>query len=175
MEDASTFFDESLKQLSRASVERSHQMREVVLSTTLPSARILILRNFEQENHTLLFYTDSRTQKCAEIKEMDSVHLLAYDDKKRLQIRMSGKAKIITSGPTFETHKEKALTYSRDYSSILKPSTTQETNEVSFGQENYFCLIEIRVDSYDVLKLQKPYHLRVKAYREAFDARWVTP
>ena len=56
---------------------------------------VLLIREFDKDNLSLRFHTDSRSTKLFEISSNKNISLLGYDSKNKLQIRISGEAEII--------------------------------------------------------------------------------
>jgi pyridoxamine 5'-phosphate oxidase len=60
------------------------------------SMRTVILRQFSLPDRILVCYTDSRAPKVKEIEDCNNVIWLFYHPKKKIQLRMSGKASLHT-------------------------------------------------------------------------------
>ena len=56
--------------------------------------RTVVLRKVIREDHTIVFHTDIRSQKIAELKSNNKLFLHIYDKKNKIQIQAEGKAKI---------------------------------------------------------------------------------
>lgn len=79
-------------------VKRGHPFRYFTFATiqnNIPRLRTVVLRKLLPD-FTLLVYTDLRSQKVTDIKQNNNVSSLFYHPKKLLQIKIEGKAEIIT-------------------------------------------------------------------------------
>jgi pyridoxamine 5'-phosphate oxidase len=59
-----------------------------------PKVRTVVLRHTDSAARTLRFHTDLRTAKVAEVAQNPHVQVLAYDPGYKIQLRISGTAKI---------------------------------------------------------------------------------
>ena len=62
--------------------------------TGLPQQRILILRDCNWGNRQLRFHTDSRSDKVSQYGERAETSVLIYDEPAKIQIRLSGLARM---------------------------------------------------------------------------------
>lgn len=95
------------RQLRRASADRRHPWRVVALCTQGadgPAARSVILRQVQEDERRLVFYTDRRTAKLRELAQCDRVALLCWDAHHRQQLRMTGRAGVETDADTVARH-----------------------------------------------------------------------
>ena len=87
--------------LSRGVNDRKSNFHHTTLCTvdknSRPQARTVIFRNFDTEKFYLYIHSDFRSKKINEIKKNSHVSLLFYDDKKKIQLRVRGLAKIEAS------------------------------------------------------------------------------
>ena len=59
-----------------------------------PTARTMILRGVAAESRTLIFYSDIRATKIAEWRDRSDVCVIAYDDREKIQLRISGRVSL---------------------------------------------------------------------------------
>jgi hypothetical protein len=65
-----------------------------VTSTGAPRARTIVLRGLDPAEPRLLFHTDRRAAKVADIAASPAVSLLFYDPETRVQLRAEGRARL---------------------------------------------------------------------------------
>jgi len=81
--------------------KRESKFHNVVLNTigleSRPEARTVVIRKFCRDELTLNIHSDKRSRKIKEIKTNNNVSLNFYDDQKKIQLRVRGKAIIENS------------------------------------------------------------------------------
>jgi pyridoxamine 5'-phosphate oxidase len=84
--------------LEAALASRDAAWRTPVLATVSPTgaprARTIVLRSLDPAEAGLLFYTDQRAAKAADIAASPAVSLLFYDPETRVQLRAEGAARL---------------------------------------------------------------------------------
>ena len=94
-----TFFTELEIELRKGTSKKGHPFRYFTLATIgqgpIPRLRTVVLRRVS-EDFKLIFYTDRRSKKIQHIKENSSVSLLFYHPKQLLQLKIEGKADIVS-------------------------------------------------------------------------------
>lgn len=160
-----------------------------------PKSRTVVLRQFFHREWLILIHSDIRSKKIAEIKKNKNICFVFYDEKEKIQVRLSGQARIEKN---YNDAWEKLSTWSRRcYLSDLEPGSYSNIyhsgfnkkysqNAPSFedserGKENFCCII-CKIDSIEWLYLSSIGHRRAefKVKREQNDKiqiskRWVIP
>ena len=161
-------------ELINGSVKRGHPFKYITLGTLfgqIPHQRTVVLRKV-QPNFHLLFYTDRRSAKVNQIKENSAVSALFYHPKKMIQLQIEGKAEI-KENPELLQKIWKSIPdkSSRDYTTSFPPGTTNKNPEhiEYLVEDNHFCMVEIKPCHIEYLKLQRPYHHRIKFVRKGDD------
>jgi pyridoxamine 5'-phosphate oxidase len=67
-----------------------------------PSQRVMILREADWDKHRLRFHADSRSDKIAELAMHSDASVLFYDPEAKIQLRLSGQARIETESDLAE-------------------------------------------------------------------------
>jgi pyridoxamine 5'-phosphate oxidase len=117
--------------------------------------------------------TDKRTQKIKDIQNNSEFSALFYDSKKLLQIRIEGKAELITDKEQIATYWHTVQQSStKDYTTSIAPGIPiTNPEDVSYNiNENYFCPIRLIPKTIEYLRLNRPNHLRVLFTR--MDSDW---
>jgi pyridoxine/pyridoxamine 5'-phosphate oxidase len=162
-------------ELVRSNADQRHPFRFFYLSTQgkYPEVRMVVKRDFSHLDWSLLFFTDERSPKVAQIKERALVSALFYHPKKHLQLRMKGAAELI--GPEHEAYtqyveKVRESPAIKDYTSAEAPGTViMKESQLQHGQDLHFMAIRIRPVYLDLLQLGKEEHLRM-SYRQVAGA-----
>lgn len=185
------------RKIQRASLKRNDPFRTPVLATLnlrgWPSQRTLILREVKIPDHRILFHTDIRSEKIAELKENPRASLLFYHPRQQIQIRMDTLIQIHYQDELWEEQWQKTspgslkiyLTGKKpgipllpaDWAGIIPaPEKRFEKAELETGKTN-FAVLNNQVLGIDYLHLAPGGHLRASW---SFDAgsekgQWLVP
>ncbi|WP_299060969.1 pyridoxamine 5'-phosphate oxidase family protein [uncultured Polaribacter sp.] len=157
--------EEAKQELINGHVKKRHPFRYFVLSTLengKPKQRTVVLRKTLADS-SLVFFTDERTPKVKAIENNAAFSALFYDAKKLLQIRVEGKAAIITDKEQIASYWHTVQQASKkDYTTNVAPGTpTNNPDNVDYNPDkNYFCPIKLVPNSIEYLRLKRPNHLR---------------
>ena len=167
---------EEIKQaLVNGHSKKRHPFRYFVLATNeegKPRQRTVVLRKTLLDL-SLVIYTDKRTQKIRDIEHNSEFSALFYDSKKLLQIRIEGKAELITDKEQIATYWHTVQEASRkDYTRHIAPGTPiKSPDDVGYkSKENYFCPVKLIPNKIEYLRLKRPNHLRILFSR--IDTDW---
>lgn len=90
------------QELARATQDRHHAWRTPVLATLgldqHPNARTVVLRQARQPTDELVFFTDGRSPKVAELQAQPQATLVFWIPQLRWQLRVSARLQVLTSG-----------------------------------------------------------------------------
>lgn len=171
-----TFFQELELELRKGTSKKGHPFRYFTLATvglgSVARLRTVVLRRVS-EDFKLIFYTDRRSKKINHIKENNAVSLLFYHPKQLLQLKIEGRAKIITDPEELQKYWSGVQPTSRkDYTTNSAPGSpiSNPDNVEYLEDKNYFTIIEIELSKIEYLKLKRPNHLRVLFAKE--DGAW---
>lgn len=159
-------FEQLKTELFNGVNKKGHPFRYFTLATLnngRPKQRTVVLRKISKDLK-FTFYTDCRSPKIEQIKGNENVNLLFYHPKKRIQITIEGKATLITNSEITNTYWHGIPTHARkDYATSKAPgSSIDNTDAISYLEEEHnFCIVEIKAESIDFLKLQQPIHQRI--------------
>ncbi|MDO6820517.1 pyridoxamine 5'-phosphate oxidase family protein [Zobellia sp. 1_MG-2023] len=172
----SIFWDETLSEIKKGIAERRHPFRFFTLATMgksgTPSQRTVVFRHFN-DNLSLVFYTDKRSQKVKDIENKADVSLLFYHPENLLQIVIKGKASKITKPEILKEYWSAVPdSNKKDYTTQVAPgSIIKAPDTITYlDDRNHFCAIEIVPDTIEYLKLKRPNHIRVLFSKT--DASW---
>lgn len=104
--DLETFHDAAWSALSEAAGTNEAALRVLGLSTVgrdgAPQSRSVILRSVDFAQRACLFHTDIRSEKWQELSDFNRVCVLGYDPRARLQIRLTGTARLSAPGTALQ-------------------------------------------------------------------------
>ena len=169
------YLEEAKRELINGHAKKRHPFRNFVLATAengKPKQRTVVLRK-TVSNLSLVIYTDRRTQKVTDIQNNGAFSALFYDAKKLVQIRLEGKAELITDKTQIASYWHTVQQASRkDYTTQMAPGTPIKDPEMVGYQsdENYFCPLKLVPDTIEILRLGRPNHVRILFSRT--DADW---
>jgi pyridoxamine 5'-phosphate oxidase len=160
--------EEIWKTLVRATVDKKHPWRVVGFSTsgpTGPQVRSVILRGASTAERKLVFFTDSRSQKMADIAHDNRVALLFWNARNNTQLRVCGNAAPEASELTVNSHWDRIPEFARkDYATLSAPGTALHTAEggveLSLARAN-FTVLNVLVEQMELLQLDRNGHIRV--------------
>lgn len=160
------FLDEAKRELINGHSKKRHPFRYFALATNennKPRQRMVVLRK-TLSDLSLVIYTDKRTQKIKDIQNNSEFSALFYDPKKLLQIRVKGKAELLTDIEQIATYWHTIQQSSRkDYTTNIVPGTPiKNPDAVEYNlNENYFCPVKLIPSKIEYLRLKRPNHLRI--------------
>lgn len=166
------------RELARAASDRLHEWRIVTLANVAqgkPSLRSMVLREVNENRWQLLFYSDSRSPKVAQLKASPEAMLMVWSRELGWQVRMTTTVQVDDSSPAVSKHwaKVKASTNSQDYLAALPPGTPVQHFKTERGTREHFAVLTATVTALDWLELHAQGHRRA-----SFDGdghRWLTP
>jgi pyridoxamine 5'-phosphate oxidase len=169
------------RELERAAIERDHEWRVMAVATADQDGvdlRNLIVREVREHDNRLVFYTDSRSPKVAQITARKRGALLAWSRVLGWQVRLQVSLSVETSGRFVASRWErlKATAAAGDYLSPLPPGSPMEGLESqrgARGTRGYFAVVQAQVHKIDWLELHPDGHRR--AVFDEQGMRWVGP
>ncbi|WP_114748083.1 pyridoxamine 5'-phosphate oxidase family protein [Pleomorphovibrio marinus] len=183
--ELSQVFELFQAECSKAVIDPNHPFRFITLSTfgtEFPNSRYVVLRAINQD-FKVYFYTDSRSQKIAEIQKNPAVSLHLYHPEKKVQAKILGKASVHTMDEITAYHWKKVKGEARKaYCSIHKPGTKIDSPEQAHQwSENldarYFSILAINPRSVELLQLNGVEHLRAVFNKKngGWEFSWLAP
>lgn len=165
------------RRLAQAAMSPEDPFRTPVLATVgadgMPAARHVVLREVQAADARLTAWTDARSAKCADIAATGRAAWLFWDPAQRLQVRLAGHAEIIRSGPRCEaTWDAISTTRRREYLAIVAPGAILAADDPDRPAAPAFAILDSRVESADLLQLDRRGHRRARLTRTA-DSRWI--
>lgn len=167
------------RELAAATHDSAHGWRRQVLATRAgegADARTLVLRELDPEARLLLFYTDARSHKAAQVAQHPEGTIVAWCAALSWQLRMRVRLELEVQGLAVSSRWARlALTPgARDYMAPSAPGTPLEATASPLrAGRTHFALLGATVESIDWLELGDSGHRR--ASFDAAGARWLVP
>ena len=168
---------ETINLLANGASSRTSEFHQFVFSSLnvdQVQSRYVVLRNFIQEDHNLIFFTDKRSPKVSAILKNSRTECLFYDNVKKIQLRIKTQSYILHDKKKIREYWEKVPLVSRQsYSTQLPPSTVikseqiDPSNVLSLEEDHNekgfcnFCVIENYIKEIDFLSLTSSPHKRI--------------
>lgn len=167
-------YNHILGEIQCGTVNRKHPFHLCFLSTInnltgFPDSRTVVLRKIDRDSFTLRVHTDSRSEKIHHIKSCQNTHLLFYNQKAKLQVRIRSIGKEVEDEQLKKEVWSQAQEISqRCYYVPHSPSTEINTpflnSEIDSTDQNLgfkvFSILEFKPFELDILELNYEGHLR---------------
>ena len=169
---------ETINLLTNGAFSRTSEFHQFVFSSLnvdQVQSRYVVLRNFIEKDHNLIFFTDKRSPKVNAILKNSRTECLFYDKVKKIQLRIKTQSYILHDKKKIREYWEKVPLVSRQsYSTKLPPSTVLESGQIdpnnglSLEEDNNkksfcnFCVIENYIKEIDFLSLTSSPHKRTR-------------
>ncbi|NRA93046.1 MAG: pyridoxamine 5'-phosphate oxidase family protein [Psychroserpens sp.] len=155
------------RELINGFAKKRHPFRYFYLGTIhddKPRQRTVVMRKMLPD-FTVVVFTDSRSKKVSDIQSNSNVSALFYHPKKLMQIRLEGRAELVSDPELLKKHWNNIPENSRkDYITTLAPGADlKNPDHVDYDQTNpNFCILHIIPETIEYLQLKRPNHLRVQ-------------
>lgn len=181
-------------QLQKACIDKKHPMREISLATIgegqSVAQRMVVLRQAERQDRSIITYTDIRANKVAELRQNPQLHYLAWHPKLRLQIRLQATASLHHDDEIQRSAWQQLDYFARTlYSAKIAPG--KNISDIRMGVDAYlhpsevdtepwcqnFVLIKAQVHRLECLVLgrEKQLRARFEYSQESYQANWLVP
>lgn len=155
------------KALVRGAADKKSAFRYPSLATRTAqsvSQRTLVLREVDESQRILYFFTDMRSPKVQQIQQHAASSLLFYDARAQVQLRLQGHMHCASEAVcnTYWKRLETTPQAHKDYSSMQAPGSKTPTNQpLAFDTSNiHFGVLYFLCHSAEFLALRREAHLR---------------
>ncbi|MBL8349973.1 MAG: pyridoxamine 5'-phosphate oxidase family protein [Burkholderiaceae bacterium] len=167
------------QELAKVARDKSHGWRVMALATLAgdrADLRSVVIREVDVEGRSLLFFTDARSPKVAQIRQQSAGTLLAWCDRLGWQLRLRVQLEVETSGLTVSSRwaRLKMTPAAHDYLSPLPPGTPVDRYQPERGSREFFAVVHARVQAIDWMELHAEGHRRAM-FDSAGEGRWLAP
>lgn len=183
--------------VQKASLKRNDPLRSPVLASInsegKPSQRILVLREVLMKERGLIFHTDIRSEKVAELRQNAEVSLLFYHPKRQKQFRLTGTAAIHFQDDLWEQQWQKTgpgslkvylikkkpglPVHPSEWSDLIPPPDKRfEKADLEAGKVN-FAVLKVLIQNMEYLYLAQSGHLRASwiVQNGNWQGQWLVP
>jgi len=181
--------------LFRATVERNNPFRNASIASIedgVPQNRIVVLREVNPQQRTLIYWTDKRSDKVAQLRSNPSLSALFWNEKRKLQIRASGTTTLLQNNDlTREAWDKIGIRGRKSYATSQAPGTTIEQDsdglpaqwgddldlqDTEYAYDNFMIILQ-EVTSMECLHLHQEGHQRARFdwNGEAWQSSWLVP
>ena len=166
------------EELERCVRDKGHGWRVGVLATTdgdSGEARSVVLRDVRLHERSVIFFTDQRSPKVAQIEAHPRGTLVLWSSSLGWQLRLRVQLQVETRGLAVSSAwaRLKMTPGAQDYLSPLAPGTEIAHPAPERGSREFFALVTAEVQAIDWLELRAEGHRR--ALFDGRTRRWVQP
>jgi pyridoxamine 5'-phosphate oxidase len=169
------------EQLVGAAKDKAHPWRTAVLATVhgeMADARLIVLREVDARQKQLLFYTDERAGKVAQLLNHPLGTMVMWSRELGWQLRCRVRLNVEMSGLAASSRwaRIRLSPAAQDYLSPLPPGAPLPGSVVPTHEpvaRDYFAVIDATIESLDWLELHPDGHRR--AIFDSQGGRWVQP
>ena len=167
-------------ELQRAVNDRHHEWRTPVLATIgtdgWPEARTVVLRQAQASSASIVFYTDSRSPKVAELQATPHASLVFWSKRLSWQLRVRAQVLVRTSGlEVDEVWKRMCQSPAAgDYLAATAPGAAlpaASAPPVPAGLQHHLTIVNMQVLAMDWLELARTGHRRAALTATSFEWR----
>lgn len=190
-DDLDASFSEVWRLLAEGPVLRRNAFHMPALATVdadgLPQVRTVVLREADPATGTLRFHCDRRSAKAADIAATGRAALHGYDTAAKIQIRVSGAARLHTDDATADAAWDGSRIMSRTCYGVAPAPGTPLPSGDAYAQpadgadldaaRPNFCAVVVTATRLDFLFLDRRGHRRAGWVRDgtSWTGTWLTP
>ncbi len=166
-------------ELQRATVDRHHEWRTPVLATTgldgLPHARTVVLRSAEAQTQQLVFFTDRRSPKVAELQTVPAAAFVFWSKRLSWQLRARVSTRVHTAGTLVDAAwaRVSQSAAASDYLTPHPPGSPLHQPDADNPLAHHLAVVTAQVNHLDWLELARDGHRRARLTPDA--AEWLVP
>jgi hypothetical protein len=167
------------QELQQAAQQPGHEWRTMALATIedeVAQARTVVLREVDSSARELVFFTDARSPKVAQVQARPVGTMLCWSSRISWQLRLRVHMEVQTSGLKVSSRwaRLKLTPAAQDYLSPLPPGSPVAARfEPERATRSHFAVVSARVLSIDWMELHADGHRR--AHFGPDGAQWLQP
>ncbi len=171
------------REVKKGTSDSRHPFRYLSLATfdeeqRETNLRMLVVREL-RDDHSILLYTDSRTDKVEELTGLNRASLLFWHDHHKVQLTLKTEVEI-HQGDELAEHYWKSDVHGgaqKAYTPVVAPGTEIEDPKKAHRwpeeySDEYFCVLRCVPYEMQVLQLGGKEHLRLQFRRPSADGEW---
>jgi hypothetical protein len=165
-------------ELAKATRDRDHPWRVMTLATAAEGradARLVVLRDIDEVKRRLVFYTDARSPKVAQMTACPQATLVGWWPQTAWQLRLGVAVEVHTDGLEVSSRwaRVKLSPSARDYLAALPPGTAVDRFQPERGSREHFAVVVAHIQDMDWLELHVDGHRRARL--AGANSSWLTP
>ena len=176
-------FSTIINELNKGSSDSRHPFRYVSLASfdldeQETNIRMLIIREVRKDG-TIILYTDSRTNKVKELKNLHNAALLFWHDHHKVQLTVKADVVLHHNDDITEQYWKKDVhgAAQKAYTPEVAPGTSIEDPTEAHAwpdefSDEYFCVIKCIPYQMEILQLSGKEHFRLLFEREDAESEW---
>ncbi|MDZ7813110.1 MAG: pyridoxamine 5'-phosphate oxidase family protein [Ideonella sp.] len=167
-------------ELAQAVSTRGHPWRTATLATVspdgLPDARTVVLREWDEHEQALVFFTDARSPKVQHLQHQPQAVLVLWSPALGWQLRMTVRTEVTFEGlgVTSRWARLKMSPAAQDYLSPQAPGESLQDMSPAGVSRPHFAVVHARVLAMDWLSLTPEGHRRARL-SPLKSAAWLQP
>lgn len=190
------FLHDSWHLLIKAAAKRKGNYQKPGIATIAPDGfaqqRVVVLRDVDMSQRLLTLFTDARSEKVRDLQQNPHLSWLFWDERKKVQIRMSGQAILEQGTDRCRSYWGRLPVQGRaSYAMLTAPGSRQQDDSVPLPSYwdaemdlaktayafDHFMVITCQIAKVDLLHLHHAGHQRAKYeyQHEQWEGHWVTP
>lgn len=175
------------KQLQKATTEPDHPFHLAAVASLNEiqgvTLRTMVLRKADAETRSLIFHTDRRSPKFADLLQDPTLACLFYDPQHRVQVRIQARATLHTQDAVAQEQWKALPDPARLLYAVSLPPGTEIDSPVPpacvslHEARDHFAVIVVHIDSIEWLELGREFHQRLRFTWQDDNvcARWLVP
>jgi pyridoxamine 5'-phosphate oxidase len=166
-------------ELQRATVDRHHEWRTPVLASTgldgLPQARTVVLRAADPSASQLVFFTDRRSPKVAELQAAPTAAFVFWSKRLNWQLRVRVNTQVQTEGPLVDAAwaRVSQSAAAGDYLAPHAPGSVLNDPVDHTHGTHHLTVVTAHIDHIDWLELARSGHRRARLVHGTLT--WLAP
>jgi len=156
------------RELALAAELRGHPWRTPTLATVspdgLPDARTVVLREVDPDQERLVFFTDARSPKVAQLKAQPRGVLVMWSPELSWQLRIQVECRVEASGLAVSSRwaRLRSTPAAQDYLAPLPPGSPTDATPNGLAAREHFAVVQTQVLEMDWLELGVTGHRRAR-------------
>ena len=165
-------------ELAQAARDRTHPWRVMTLATVDglgADARSVVLRDVDEAARAVIFYTDARSHKVAQMQAHPQATLVGWWPQPGWQLRLRVTLSLQTQGLEVSSCWARVTLSpsAQDYLAALPPGTPVDRFQPERGTRAHFAVVTAQIEDMDWLELHRDGHRRARLAGAA--STWLTP
>ncbi|MFA8386821.1 MAG: pyridoxamine 5'-phosphate oxidase family protein [Pelagibaca sp.] len=179
--DLAAFLDLGWQRLTRGVADRRAAARHPAFATVspegLPEARTVVLRGASRSDGTLEVHTDGGSDKIASLKANPNAQLMIWDEKPKLQIRLSTSVTIRQGDEVADRWQNVPDGSRMAYGASPTPGTVIPDADAyaKLASRDWFTVLTCHIESIELMQLVDPHRRAVFRARDGWIGEWWVP